>query len=143
MISQRDSSYNNNGATTKTNLRKSKPNDGQLPTSEAPIDKRFAQSFVVCCLAVPVTASWCCAIPKASPSLKVLGPLDLFPTKNSSCRAAYFTQKEICFIYIYNPKQLREKSTLFLMGKITLSLYMAHIFVFSHGVPGIVVNKYS
>jgi len=49
----------------------------------------------VCCLAVPVTPSWCCAIPKASPSLYVLGRVDFFPTRNSSCRAACFRKQRI------------------------------------------------
>ena len=54
------------------------------------LQKVFAWSLVVRCLALTVMASWCCAIPKASSRLTELAPLDLFPAKYSSCHAAYF-----------------------------------------------------
>ena len=74
----------------KTRLRMSNSNEGQLPTSEAPKATCFVWSLVVCCLALPVMASCCFAIPKASARLTELAPSDLFPAKYSSCPAAYF-----------------------------------------------------
>lgn len=42
---------------------------------------------------MPLTASWCWAMARASANISVVGPVSILPLKNSNCLAAYITQR--------------------------------------------------